>query len=97
MQRRWTDICLAVSLVVMLASGLGLFAWHDVPQEQAATGSFLGIPYDAWSHVHIVASIAFTAAAAMHMRLNWAPLVRHFRGVPPAWKARCTSQNASRG
>ena len=26
--RRWTDIMLAISLAVMVISGLGLFAWH---------------------------------------------------------------------
>ena len=89
MRRRWTDICLAVSLLAMFASGLGLFAWHDVPhQVQAATGAFLGIPYEAWSHVHIVASIVFSAAAASHLGLNWLPLVRHFRGGTPASTAR---------
>lgn len=89
MRRRWADICLAISLVVMVASGLGLFAWHDVPhQVQAATGAFLGIPYEAWSHVHIVASIAFSTAAASHLGLNWLPLVRNFRGGPAAATAR---------
>ena len=50
------------------ASGLGLFAWNDVPQAQATTGSFLGIPYDASSPVHIVASIAFSAVTASTAR-----------------------------
>jgi hypothetical protein len=34
--RRWTGIVLAIGLVVMVVSGLGLFAWHDVPQVQSA-------------------------------------------------------------
>ena len=78
MLRRWTDITIALSLLVMVPSGLGLFAWHDVPQAQAASGSFLGVPYDAWSHAHLVSSIAFTLGAASHLRLNWTPLMRHF-------------------
>jgi hypothetical protein len=72
----------------MVASGLGLSGWHDVPQAQATTGAFLGIPDDAWSHVHIVASIAFSIAAASHLGLNRLPLVRHFRNGPPAATAR---------
>ena len=88
MRRRWTAICLAVSLLAMFASGLGLFAWHDVPHAQAATGSFLGIPSDAWSHVNIVASIVLSAAAASRLGLNWLPLVRHFRGGTTAATAR---------
>jgi len=41
--RRWAGVFLAIGLVVMVVSGLGLFAWHDVPQEEATTGGFLGI------------------------------------------------------
>ncbi len=58
------------------------------PGAGGATGAFLGIPYEAWSHVHIVASIAFCAAAASHLGLNWLPLVRHFRGGAPVVTAR---------
>jgi hypothetical protein len=76
--RRWTGIFLAIGLVVMVVSGLGLFAWHDVPQAEAATGSFLGIDYEVWSHLHLISSILFTGAAASHLRLNWRPLLRHF-------------------
>jgi hypothetical protein len=76
--RRWTDIVLAISLVVMVLSGLGLFAWHDVPQVEAATGAFLGLDYEVWSHAHIVSSILFTGAAVSHLRLNWKLLLRHF-------------------
>ncbi len=78
--RRWTDIILALSLLVMTLSGAGLLAWHDAPQPQAAVGSFLGIHFDVWSHTHLVSSLVFTAAAASHIRLNWKPLLRHFRG-----------------
>jgi hypothetical protein len=78
--RRWTDIILALSLLAMTLSGAGLLAWHDAPQPQAATGSFLGIHFDVWSHTHLVSSLVFTAAAASHVRLNWKPLLRHFRG-----------------
>lgn len=77
--RRWTDILLAISLVVMVLSGLGLFAWHDVPQVEAATGAFLGLDYEVWSHAHIVSSILFTGAAVSHLRLNWKLLLRHFK------------------
>ena len=80
--RRWTDIVLALSLVVMVLSGLGLFAWHDVPQAEAATGAFLGIDYEVWSHAHIVSSILFTGAAVSHLRLNWRLLLRHFSRRP---------------
>ena len=80
--RRWTDIILAISLVVMVISGLGLFAWHDVPQAEAATGAFLGIDYEAWSHAHIISSILFTGAAVSHLRLNWRLLLRHFSRRP---------------
>lgn len=76
--RRWTDILLAISLVVMVISGLGLFAWHDAPQVEAATGAFLGIDFEVWSHAHIVSSILFTSAAVSHLRLNWTLLLRHF-------------------
>ena len=76
--RRWTDIILAMSLAIMVTSGLGLFAWHDAPQAQAATGSFLGLHYEIWSHVHIVASALFTGAAVSHLRLNARLLLRHF-------------------
>lgn len=76
--RRWVGMSLAVSLLVMLGSGLGLFAWHDVPQPEAATGSFLGIDYEVWSHLHLISSIIFTVAAMFHLRLNWRPLLRHF-------------------
>jgi hypothetical protein len=76
--RRWTDIVLAFSLLVMILSGLGLFAWHDVPQVEAAIGAFLGIDYEVWSHTHIVSSILFSGAAVSHLRLNWKPLLRHF-------------------
>lgn len=76
--RRWTDIMLAISLAVMVISGLGLFAWHDVPQAEAATGAFLGIDYEVWSHAHIISSILFTGAAVSHLRLNWRSLLRHF-------------------
>jgi hypothetical protein len=76
--RRWTDILLALSLLVMVLSGLGLFAWHDVPQAEAATGAFLGIDYEVWSHAHIVSSILFTGAAVSHLHLNWRLLLRHF-------------------
>ena len=76
--RRWTDIILALSLLVMTLSGAGLLAWHDAPPEQAATGSFLGIHFDVWSHTRLVSSILFTAAAASHIRLNWKLLLRHF-------------------
>lgn len=69
---------LAVSLLVMVVSGLGLFAWHDVPQPEAAIGSFLGIDYEVWSHLHLISSIIFTVAAMFHLRLNWWPLLRHF-------------------
>ena len=80
--RRWTDIVLALSLAVMVLSGLGLFAWHDVPQVEAATGTFLGIDYEVWSHAHIVSSILFSGAAVSHLRLNWKPLLRHFARRP---------------
>jgi hypothetical protein len=76
--RRWTDIILAVSLAIMVTSGLGLFAWHDAPQAQAATGSFLGLHYEVWSHVHLVSSVLFTGAAVSHLRLNARLLLRHF-------------------
>ena len=76
--RRWTGVFLAIGLVVMVVSGLGLFAWHDVPQVEAATGSFLGIDYEVWSHLHLISSILFTSAAASHLRLNWRPLLRYF-------------------
>jgi hypothetical protein len=77
--RRWTDIILALSLLAMTLSGASLLAWHDAPQPQAAKGSFLGIHFDVWSHTHLVSSLAFTVAAASHVRLNWKPLLRHFR------------------
>lgn len=80
--RRWTDIVLALSLAVMVVSGLGLFAWHDVPQAEAATGAFLGIDYEVWSHAHIVSSVLFTGAAMSHLRLNWKLLLRHFSRSP---------------
>jgi len=80
--RRWTDIVLALSLVLMVLSGLGLFAWHDAPQAEAATGAFLGIDYEVWSHAHIVSSILFTGAAVSHLRLNWRLLLRHFSRRP---------------
>lgn len=86
--RRWTGVFLAIGLVVMVVSGLGLFAWHDVPQPEAATGSFLGIDYEVWSHLHLVSSILFTAAAASHLRLNWSPLLRHFGALPRGIRAR---------
>lgn len=86
--RRWTGVFLAIGLVVMVVSGLGLFAWHDVPQEEAATGSFLGIDYEVWSHLHLVSSILFTAAAASHLRLNWSPLLRHFGALPRGMRIR---------
>jgi hypothetical protein len=76
--RRWTGVFLAIGLVIMVVSGLGLFAWHDVPQPEAATGRFLGIEYEVWSHLHLISSIVFTAAAASHLRLNWSPLLRYF-------------------
>jgi hypothetical protein len=76
--RRWTDIILALSLLVMTLSGAGLLAWHDASPEQAATGSFLGIHFDVWSHTHLVSSLLFTAAAASHIRLNWKLLLCHF-------------------
>jgi hypothetical protein len=81
--RRWTDIILALSLLVMTLSGAGLLAWHDAPPEQAATGSLLGIHFDVWSHAHLVSSILFTAAAASHIRLNWKLLLRHFSDRQP--------------
>jgi len=77
--RRWTGNILAGSLVVMVLSGLGLFAWHDVPQSQAATGSFLGIDYEIWSHAHLISSIVFTGAAVSHLRYNWKILLRYLR------------------
>ena len=80
--RRWTDIVLAFSLLVMTLSGLGLFAWHDVPQVEAAIGAFLGIDYEVWSHAHIVSSMLFSGAAVSHLRLNWKPLLRHFSRRP---------------
>jgi len=80
--RRWTDIVLALSLAVMVLSGLGLFAWHDVPQVEAAIGAFLGIDYEVWSHTHIVASILFCGAAVSHLRLNLKLLLRHFARRP---------------
>ena len=80
--RRWTDIVLALSLAVMVLSGLGLFAWHDAPQAEAATGAFLGIDYEVWSHAHIVSSILFMGAAVSHLRLNWRLLLRHFSRRP---------------
>jgi hypothetical protein len=86
--RRWTGIFLAIGLVVMVVSGLGLFAWHDVPQPEAATGSFLGIEYEIWSHLHLISSILFTCAAASHLRLNWSPLLRYFGARSRAMRAR---------
>lgn len=80
--RRWTDIVLALSLVAMVLSGLGLFARHDVPQVEAATGAFLGIDYEVWSHTHIVSSILFSGAAVSHLRLSWKLLLRHFARRP---------------
>lgn len=80
--RRWTDIVLALSLAIMVSSGLGLFAWHDTPQAEAATRSFLGLHYEVWSHAHIVSSILFTGAAVSHLRLNWKLLLRHFSRRP---------------
>lgn len=80
--RRWTDIVLAILLSVMVISGLGLFAWHDEPQAEAATGAFLGIDYEVWSHAHIISSILFIGAAVSHLRLNWKLLPRHFSRRP---------------
>jgi hypothetical protein len=34
--RRWTDILLALSLLVMVFSGLGLFAWRRFRAKHAA-------------------------------------------------------------
>lgn len=82
--RRWVGMSLPVSLLAMVVSGLGLFAWHDVPQPDAATGSFLGIDYEVWSHLHLIPSFLFSAAAASHLRLNWGPLLRHF-GAHSRW------------
>lgn len=77
MLRRVTDIAAALSLVVMTASGVALLAWHEAGPDDLG-GTVLGIDRIGWGEAHLVSSILFTIAAASHIRLNVAPLMRHF-------------------
>ena len=74
--RQVTDIILALSALIMLATGFALLGWHEV--EGARSGTVLGVGYVAWGEVHLFSSIIFFVAALSHLRLNFRPLIRHF-------------------
>lgn len=76
-KRRRTARVLASSGLVMLITGLALFAWHDVAPGQRVA-PLLGLEHEFWAHVHIAASIIFSAAVLFHARLNLVGLRRHF-------------------
>ncbi len=81
--RSFTSLTLFFTFLIVLASGLIMWLVH-------AQGNVFGFSRMTWRNGHIYVSLAMTAAALLHLILNWKPFWRyiwnHAAKRPKHWK-----------
>lgn len=77
--RGLTSLCTLAGFLVMSLTGLVLYI---VPQGRIAywvDWTFLGLTKTAWGDIHILSSIFFVVAGAVHTYFNWRALLNYLR------------------
>lgn len=77
MKRKWIDLFLFYSTVMIIVSGIVLYI---MPHGRVAyfTGwTFLGLGKDAWDNLHVVFGILMVIVAVWHIVVNWKVLKKY--------------------
>ena len=77
MKRKWIDLFLFYSTLMIIISGVVLYI---MPHGRVAyfTGwKFLGLDKDAWDNLHVIFGFLMVAVATWHIIINWKPLKRY--------------------
>ena len=78
--RGLTSLLIAAGFLILTISG-GVS--YVVPHGRIAywtDWSFLGLTKTNWADIHLIGSVLFLVAGAVHVYLNWKPLTRYFMG-----------------
>jgi hypothetical protein len=78
--RGLTSLLIAAGFLILTISG-GVS--YVVPHGRIAywtDWSFLGLTKTNWADIHLIGSVLFLVAGAVHVYLNWKPLARYFMG-----------------
>ena len=77
--RGFTSVLLALSFLVLAASGTVLFLAPPGRVANWTNWSILGLRKSDWSGLHIWFSATFLAMTLLHLVFNWRPLVSYFK------------------
>lgn len=86
--RSFVSVAVLLSFLLVLASGVALFARPEGSLARWVGWSLLGADKKQWESLHNATVLLFAVLSAIHLYLNWRSLVTYLRRQGSAWPRR---------